>query len=102
MSNFNLPPGVGVHDIPGNEKPARKLSDADLDNILKLLDEREKVAALSDRDPSALVLHGVWATLELGSQRETLLDEYITRFETKCGIERDEEGDMLPPAGTTP
>ena len=22
MSNFNLPPGVGVHDIPGNEKPA--------------------------------------------------------------------------------
>ncbi len=24
MSSFNLPPGVGVHDIPGNEKPKRE------------------------------------------------------------------------------
>ncbi len=26
MSGFNLPPGCGVHDIPGNEPPRRGLA----------------------------------------------------------------------------
>ena len=75
----------------------KQLTDEDLDNILQLLDEDVAFDKLTNRELSAMVLHHVWAKkLVFGSHEERLLDKYITRFEKLAGIERDEDGIMLP------
>ena len=77
-------------------QPSKPLTDEQLDGVIRLLDAREKVEKLSDRELSALVLHHIWAK-KVGwcSQEDFLLDEYITRFERMAGIKRDEDGNII-------
>ncbi len=79
---------------------ATQMTDEQLDGVMRLLDARNKLESISDRQLSELVLHCIWAK-KVGwcSQEEFLLDEYITRFERMAGIKRDgETGDILPAA----
>jgi hypothetical protein len=73
------------------------MTDEQLDNLMRLLNARERLTNLTDRQLTALVLHCIWAK-KVGwcSPEELLLDEYITRFERLAGIRRGEEGDILP------
>jgi hypothetical protein len=72
------------------------MTDAQLDQLIDLLDAKDKIQKLTDRELSALVLHHIWAK-KVGwcSPEEFLMDEYITRFERMAGIKRDEEGEII-------
>lgn len=77
------------------------MTDEQLDGVMRLLDARNKLEQLPDRQLSALILHCIWAK-KVGwcSQEELLLDEYISRFERMAGIQRDDAGEILPTAAS--
>jgi hypothetical protein len=80
---------------PMPEPPA--MTDEQLDGLCQLLTARDKLTDITDRQLTALVLHCIWAK-KVGwcSQEEFVLDEYITRFERMAGIQRNEDGEVLP------
>jgi hypothetical protein len=73
-----------------------------VEGALLLLKSKDRVAKLTDRELSAAVLSEVWAGLGFGSKADWLLDEMIQRFEKRAGIERDEDGEILPELSTAP
>lgn len=77
-----------------NETP--KFSEQDVLKIIEALKRFELKEKLSDEELVEKVIEEVWGKLVLGSEEDGLLDELITRFERKSGIERDENGNILP------
>lgn len=71
-----------------------------LSGLIALLEGTEHVKKLSDCELSTTVIEKVWGQLVLGSEQDFLLDELISRFEEKCGIERDDEGRVVAPEPT--
>jgi hypothetical protein len=63
-----------------------------LENALFMLDNRDKVEALTDRELSDLVIDKIWGQ-KVGwcSAEDWLLDEFIQRFDKAKGIVRDTE-----------
>jgi hypothetical protein len=74
-----------------------KLQESDdlLHGALILLHEKGAVEKLTDAQLSDAVLKEVWSTLNFGSREDWLIDELISRFESKVGIERDMNGEIL-------
>lgn len=81
----SLPPG---HEKPPKDRLARAL--------LNFMQAQERVQQLSDRELCAEVIDKVWGKQILGSDQDWLVDEIVQRFEIKCGIERDDEGRVIP------
>lgn len=70
--------------------------------VLKFMEATARVEKLSDRELCALVIEKVWGKVLLGSEEDCVLDELISRFEQRCGIERDEEGRVLADVAGVP
>ena len=88
-------------ECPVKTKPWTEMSEEErhkiADGVCRFVDLTKRVEALSDRELAARVVNDVWGKcVRLGTEEEALLDEMITRFEAKSGIERDEEGRVLP------
>jgi hypothetical protein len=64
--------------------------------LVKFLDASNAVKKLSDHELCKQVIEKVWGELVLGSEQDWLVDELVERFEERCGIERDEEGRVIP------
>lgn len=85
----------GLHtDLIRDERP--KIDDQQLTGILGFMKRRDEIEAMSDEQLSDAVLNKVWGTLRLGSEQDMLLDEMLTRFDLFTGIERGEDGEILP------
>jgi hypothetical protein len=63
--------------------------------LIRWVDHHDAVEALTDADLSDAVLNEVWAQISLCSKGEVLLNEMMTRFDKRCGIVRDEEGEIV-------
>jgi len=86
---------------PTPEEKAEAERDMAVEGAALCLHARDTVEAMTDRELVANVEKEVWGKLcAFGSPADWLLDELINRFETQRGIERDEEGKILPPPPT--
>jgi hypothetical protein len=68
-----------------------------VEGALMCLTARDNVEKMSDRELVDLVEKHIWGNLRFGSAEDWLLDELINRFETRRGIARDDNGNILPP-----
>lgn len=64
--------------------------------VLRFMELHDRSAALSDVELVEQVVDKVWGRAHnLGSWEEQILDELITRFEHRAGIDRDDEGRIV-------
>jgi hypothetical protein len=55
----------------------------------------DKVSKLSDQELTDQVIEKIWGQLTFCSPEDALLDELLRRFETRAGIIRSEEGEII-------
>ena len=68
-----------------------------IEGVLTMLTAKDNVEKMSDKELVALVEREIWGKLCIfGSPQDWLLDELISRFETRGGIKRDDNGSFLP------
>lgn len=70
-------------------------TNAQIDKLMKILSDTDVIHTLTDAELSNAVIKEVWGTLRFCSRKDWLLDEMITRFENKCGIVRNEDGEIV-------
>jgi len=75
--------------------PSHQFSDQDLDRLMASLTLMGKIESLSDSELADLVVNRVWGRLSLGTEEEFLINELITRFELRVGIERNDDGEIV-------
>ena len=87
-----------TNNIP-NPTPATdstKWTDEQLNRLIKAIRIFDQIEKMTDLELSEAVLHKVWAPMNLGSEGEMLVSQLLNRFEKKAGIERDDEGNVVP------
>lgn len=80
-----------MEELTQTEKGARLMR-----GLKRFLADSDKDRAMSDRELVAAVIEKVWAKQNLGSEEDWLIDQLVTRYEKLVGIERDEEGRVIP------
>lgn len=70
-------------------------SEIETEAILKAVERRIAVQAMTDVELSDAVITEVWAQLAFCGENEVLLDEMIERFDKRCGIVRGEDGEVV-------
>jgi hypothetical protein len=66
-------------------------------DLLNFIEGMKSSEALTDRQLCAQVIEKCWAKFNLGSEQDWLIDQLVTRYEAKCGIQRDDEGRVIGP-----
>lgn len=66
--------------------------DGFVDALISFMKMRDRMEAMSDVALIEAVVEQVWGKMAWSSEEENLLDELISRFEKRCGIQRDDEG----------
>lgn len=72
-----------------------EFTEKQIDNVLKFLKKTIEIEKLSDKELSSEIIYKIWSKMNWGEDEELLLNEYIKRFENKCGIKRNEEGEII-------
>ncbi len=65
--------------------------------LLAFLKLTEQIEKLSNVALAEAVMNKVWGQLPMGSERDALLNEMISRFERLSGIQRNEVGEIVEP-----
>jgi hypothetical protein len=71
------------------------VSDDTAAHVLAYMSIVDKVSKFSDQELADQVIEKIWGQLAFGSLKDALLDELLRRFETRAGILRDEDGEII-------